>query len=373
MDKKTIPAISVIIPMYNAEKYVSECLDSILAQTFTDYEVIVVDNCSTDNSCKIVESYAPKFTNGGVERLQLVRRNVNSGNATVPRNTGLKIAHGKYIFFVDSDDAITKTALEELFKPAEKFQADVIHLGAFFRLAENDSAKNYKKSQPVIGGKNITVVKEPTAFKGDLAERVRNFGNGKFNTTPWNYLFRRDFLMDNNIIFPDLKHGEDELFDFCAICLAKKFLLVPNVVYIYRIRQDSMNRQTVSPENYVHDWFGSTLKAISLYENFMNKFDSFQKNPELKYIVFELFANHNTTHHLQIYTQIPPFQLDALIRRELEQIEDKTALTAFLFNRMNIFNVNLLQQQNLIRQQQAQIQQLQQNQNNFGGEDIFKL
>ena len=361
--------------MYNAEKYIGQLLESILVQTFTDYEVIVVDNCSTDNSAKIVESYAQKFTRGGVERLQLVRRDVNSGNATVPRNTGLKIARGEYIFFLDSDDAITKTALEELFKLAKKFQADLIHCGAFFRLLENDSAKNYKKLNPVIGSKNITVVKEPTVFSGDLAERVRNFGNGKFNTTPWNYLFRRDFLMDNNIIFPDLKHGEDEFFDFCAICLAKKILLVPNVIYIYRIRQDSMNRQAVSPEDYIHDWFGSTLKAISLYENFMNNFDSFQKNPELKYTVFELFANHNTTHHLQIYTQIPAFQLDAFIRRELEQIEDKTALAAFLFNRMNIFNVNLLQQQNLIRQQQAQIQQLQQNQNkiNFGGEDIFRL
>ena len=65
MTKQTIPAISVIIPMYNTEKYIGECLDSILAQTFTDYEVIVVDNCSTDNSAKIVESYAQKFIWGG--------------------------------------------------------------------------------------------------------------------------------------------------------------------------------------------------------------------------------------------------------------------------------------------------------------------
>ena len=65
MAEKNIPAISVIIPMYNAEKYIGECLDSILAQTFTDFEVIVVDDCSTDNSAKIVESYAEKFTKGG--------------------------------------------------------------------------------------------------------------------------------------------------------------------------------------------------------------------------------------------------------------------------------------------------------------------
>ena len=65
MDRK-IPAVSIIIPMYNAEKYIGECLDSILAQTFQDFEVIVVDDCSTDNSCAVVESYLPKFTRGGV-------------------------------------------------------------------------------------------------------------------------------------------------------------------------------------------------------------------------------------------------------------------------------------------------------------------
>ena len=63
--KKFIPAVSVIIPMYNMERYIGECLDSILAQTFTDYEVIVVDDCSTDKSCAIVENYIPKFTGGG--------------------------------------------------------------------------------------------------------------------------------------------------------------------------------------------------------------------------------------------------------------------------------------------------------------------
>ena len=65
MSKKTIPAVSIIIPMYNAEKYVGECLDSILAQTFKDFEVIVVDDCSTDNSRAVVESYVPKFRKMG--------------------------------------------------------------------------------------------------------------------------------------------------------------------------------------------------------------------------------------------------------------------------------------------------------------------
>lgn len=86
-------AVSVIIPLYNAEKYVGECLDSLLEQTFQDFEVIVVDDCSTDNSAKIVESYAPKF-NG---RFMFTILEKNSGSGALPRNKGLLLSRGEYI------------------------------------------------------------------------------------------------------------------------------------------------------------------------------------------------------------------------------------------------------------------------------------
>ena len=113
--------------MYNVEKYIGECLNSILAQTFADYEVIVVDDCSTDKSCDIVESYLPKFNSGGVEKLQLIRSKENSGGAGIPRNIGIRYSCGKYLFITDSDDAITETALEELYTSAKKFDADIVH------------------------------------------------------------------------------------------------------------------------------------------------------------------------------------------------------------------------------------------------------
>ena len=87
MTKQTIPAVSIVIPMYNAEKYIGECLDSVLAQTFTDYEVIVVDDCSTDNSPAIVKNYMSKFNTGGggssnffglnIIQVQAVRRKIS--------------------------------------------------------------------------------------------------------------------------------------------------------------------------------------------------------------------------------------------------------------------------------------------------------
>jgi len=354
--KIDIPAISVIVPMYNAEKYIAECLDSILSQTFTDYEVIVADDCSTDKSCEIVESYLPKF--GG--KLKLMRSEKNSGACPgVPRNKAIKSAGGKYLLFMDSDDGLTKTAMEELFKMAEKVQADVVHCGPFYRAEEKDSLAEYKNLKIVIGARNIVAVNQPMVLNNNLVERVKNFGAGRFNTTSWNYLFKREVIVKNKIEFPPITHGEDEFFAFCVLCKAKTFMLIPNVFYIYRIRANSLNRAPLNVEKHIHEWFGSALKAIALYDKFMDQFEEF-KNHELRYKVFELFADNNITHHIYpLYAQIPIWEIDKLIRRELEEIEDKTALTSFIFNHMNSFNLRLLQMQQALAQKDAQIKDLQ--------------
>ena len=103
--------VSVIIPVYNAEKYLRGCLESILNQTFADFEVIVVDDCSTDNSLAIAESFLEKF--GG--RLKIISLPKNTGNASVPRNEGLRFSRGEYVFFMDNDDLILDNALETLY------------------------------------------------------------------------------------------------------------------------------------------------------------------------------------------------------------------------------------------------------------------
>ena len=138
MPLKEIPAISVVIPMYNVEKYIGDCLDSLLNQTFQNFEVIVVDDCSTDNSRAVVESYAEKF--GG--RLILTKTKTNTGSAGFPRNKGIELSRGKYFFFLDADDLIITTALAELYELAEHYQADVIHSEKF--IATDEYGKNLK-------------------------------------------------------------------------------------------------------------------------------------------------------------------------------------------------------------------------------------
>ena len=183
------PKISVIIPMYNAEKYIAECLESLLAQTFQDFEVIVVDDCSTDSSCAIVESYAPKF-NGRLMLLQLDR---NTGSGAVPRNTGLKFAHGEYVFFADADDLLTLTALEELFTLAESFKVEVVYCERYYKASADLSEITLDSEQ------KRDFVARPTFESEDLSVRLKEFAMGKFLVQPWSKFVRRSILLDNEL------------------------------------------------------------------------------------------------------------------------------------------------------------------------------
>ena len=115
--------ISVIIPLYNAEKFIRKCLISVLSSKFKDYEVLVVDDCSTDSSVAEAEKLLPHFEG----RLKILSTEKNSGGPGIPRNVGIKNSAGKYITFVDNDDFLLPTALGDFFELAEKFSADVIH------------------------------------------------------------------------------------------------------------------------------------------------------------------------------------------------------------------------------------------------------
>ena len=126
MAKEKNPAISVIIPMYNTEKYIEECLQSLLNQTLKNFEVIVVDDCSTDNSVAIVQKVIPAFDAQNIE-ITVATNQTNSGCPGIPRNFGITISKGKYICFLDSDDFLSEDVLEDFYNVAEEFNADVVH------------------------------------------------------------------------------------------------------------------------------------------------------------------------------------------------------------------------------------------------------
>ena len=270
--------------MYNVEKYIGQCLDSVLNQTFEDFEFIITDDCSTDNSSKIVESYIPKFDG----RLKLVRLKKNSGGAIVPRNTGLSLSRGRYIALIDTDDMYTKTALEELYNVAEETRADIVHAERHYEAKPNHDIID--KNTPLIKKSIIRgngFVDKPTIDRNDISKRIIDWTNRRFSEYPWDKLYRRDFLLENNIKFPEgMRVRDDTLFSFYCVCLADKIVHVPNIVNIYRMRNDSLanDKVNVQLDKYLNKWLTDIIEFVRNIEKFMNKIDFFNKNPEYKYI-----------------------------------------------------------------------------------------
>ena len=213
----------MIIPIYNAAEFVGQCLESLLIQTFQDFEVIVVDDCSTDNSVAIVESYRPKF-NG---RLKLTKTEKNSGGGGyVPRNIGFKLASGKYVYFMDADDFLLGTALEIFYTTAEKHAVDVVYTAVAYKMKKINDAIVWRDSKTkgttskVLEGEEFNNFLYGLAFEGIF-------------TYPWVYFVRRDFLLQNNIAFPEIMKAGDYLWAVTVCCQTKKIFRLVKPLYFH--------------------------------------------------------------------------------------------------------------------------------------------
>ena len=275
----TAPAVSVIIPMFNASKYVGQCLESLLAQTFADFEVIVVDDCSTDSSCAIVESFAPQFG----RRLTLLQLNYNTGSGAVPRNTGLKFARGEYVYFIDADDLLTLTALEELYTLAKNFDAEVVYCEQYYKASAD-------LSKISVAGEQTDIVTRPTFESDDLAVRVDEYLHDSFWVTPWSKLVRRDLLVNCEIFFPPCKISEDDIWTCGLIFCAKKFLRVPNAVYVWRLNDESVGQKSKTLEQTLNFWISPIIRGVKVLESMLGKLEFFRENPQQLYAILEIFV-----------------------------------------------------------------------------------
>ena len=253
--------VSVIIPMYNMAEYIGECLDSLLIQTFQDFEVIVVDDCSTDNSVGIVEEYAPKF-NG---RLKLTKTEKNScGGGNVPRNVGLMLARGDYVYFMDADDMILDTALETFYKAAILYDADVVYTASRYDwngpndiyLRKDDMSRKLRDINTEL------TIDEPNK---NLSQLLIESGEGNFRAC-WTKFVRRDFLIENQIFFPNVPNAGDFIWAINMYCHAKRFLRISVPLYFYRrYNENSIIRTLRVAQEHCRYWlfaFVSFVKAL---------------------------------------------------------------------------------------------------------------
>ena len=276
---KNLPLVSVIIPLFNAEKYLGACLESLLIQTLKNLEVIVVDDCSTDSSPVLAESYLEKF--GG--RLKIITLPQNTGSGAVPRNVGLEYAQGKYVFFMDADDLIVDNALERLYNFAEEYRAEVIYMERCYLC---DAEKNL-----TLAAWTKAILKNKILFESEnLGERVHMLINFHFYWPPWSKFLRRDFLIDNDIKFPQMTIAEDVVWTFKILCLSKNFLRIPTPLYIYRSNETSMMGRKRSLESEIIFWTNPLILGLDCLDEFMRGLEYFQKNPVVRLQVLNFFA-----------------------------------------------------------------------------------
>ena len=341
--KPDCPAISVIIPLYNTEKYIGECLDSLLAQTFQNFEVIVVDDCSTDSSPAIVEKYAPKF-NGRLKFVHMEKK--SDGGGYLPRNKGVELSCGKYIFFLDSDDTVTSTAFEELYELAEKFAADVVHCEKFYTVPDElwHNAEFRKKLKPLtyLTGEKV-LVKEPVMLDDKIEERLKFFSQKKIVWNIWAQLVRRDFILENNLKVPDAA-AQDLTFTLCELCSAKRFLVVPNVVNCYRVRKNSVSTEKIDAPKLIHKWSKAVKCSVDFIDKFLSDIEIFSRRPDLKYIVLGFAFNELVEHLREVYAKVPAHALDELLRKEFAA-DNSVAFNVFTFSTMNLQRLQMIRLQ----------------------------
>ncbi len=350
------PAISVVIPVYNAEKYIGECFESILAQTFQNFEVIAVDDCSTDNSCAIVENYKPKFSG----KLKLVRLQKNCGGAGIPRNFGLRCSRGKYVWFIDSDDLITKNSMEKLYNLAEKYQADVVHCETFFNFKDGEDWRN-EKNLTVSDFQKCEFVKEPTFETNDLIQRINDFKNQKYSWSVWSKLIRRDFLTENGIEYPRVAPTEDLLFSLFMICTAQRYLRVPDIVNLYRSRSDSISNSHYKSnlDKNFKDLVSEMADGFLSAEKFFNERKIFIDNPQVKFLAEDIWVQYHLRGMTTLWdTDVPPARWLELIREVFDNFKDASILHAFLFSTLNIYRTKNIKLQFQVNNLQQEINKL---------------
>lgn len=213
-----IPLVSVIMPVYNAEKYLYQCLNSLKEQTLKNIEIICVDDGSTDKSLNILKQFAD------IDKRFIILRQKNLG-AAVARNNGIDISKGRYLIFLDSDDYFNTELLEKSLVQAQNFNADIV---IFKALAFNTNTNKTRCLNDRIS--------EYQQFYNKTFS-VKDIPNDIFNSfliAPWNKLYSKNFIKHNNLYFQNLKRSNDLFFTTSALAKAERMILLDEVLTYYR-------------------------------------------------------------------------------------------------------------------------------------------
>lgn len=259
--------ISIVIPIYNVEKYLPQCLDSVINQTHQNLEIILVNDGSTDSCGEIGEEYAAKDP-----RIKVIHK--ENGGLSDARNAGIKVATGEYIAFIDSDDFVAVDFCEKLLETLLENTADVAECD--FLAFEND--RDLEKFSTDTKEK-IEVFETEAALELLMKEY--------FKQTVWNKLYRREVLGDFE--FPVGKINEDEFWTYKVFGNAKKIVKIPDVMYFYRQQEGSIMAQQYS------------IKRLDGLTALQERIDYMKENfPNLENLAIKIFSFASLWHYQKI-------------------------------------------------------------------------
>lgn len=244
--------ISIVVPIYNIKDYLPKCLDSILHQTYKNYELILVDDGSTDGSSEICDLYA-----GGDPRIKVIHKN-NEG-VSAARNDGINLSVGTYLSFIDGDDWIEPEYLERLFNVIINNKADVAAVG--FREVYADGSCKTKKICDSLE------VLSPIEALNQAVDPVRPWVG-----YAWGKLIKSSVIKENSVTYDqEISLCEDSLFNYNAFQCIERAVKVPDILYNYYIRNDSVTRTATVNYSIFRTKITALEKASFIVENFVGE------------------------------------------------------------------------------------------------------
>ncbi|MBO6013824.1 MAG: glycosyltransferase family 2 protein [Bacteroidales bacterium] len=248
-----MPKVSIISPVYQAAPFIEACLDSILKQSFQDFEVLLVDDHGPDNSMELARSFVAQ--RGEEHRFRFLETPQNSGPG-IARNIGIEAAQGDFVVFVDSDDLLKPEYLQQLLASAVSAEGSYRDL-AYCQLAYSNG-KEYRN---------------PVLEAGMFTSRKKSFFLKHFVTFAVCFMYRREFLLENNLFFPNERNSEDTNFLTRCLLLAQSIACVDKPLYVYCVRDNSLT--TGRNRN---KW----KQRLSAANKLMEAFRSMKFNPRYK-------------------------------------------------------------------------------------------
>ena len=266
--KEVTCLISIIIPVYNAELHLSRCLDSIIRQSFKSFEIILIDDGSTDNSKSICE----KYTNIDNRISVIFRENQGPGPT---RNLGMEVAKGDYIYFVDADDILLPNALADNYKLALENDLDVV-IFSFEKIVYKSDTKTLV---------NHTFDNYLVTNNDKLSKIFWELADNGLMYAVWNKFYKKSFIMANDLKFTDCRKSQDAMFNFDVFQYADRIFINHNIYYQYHFYENNNITSRYTNDLYeIYKLYHKKLKKLLISLNLEHNTESMNKYNELLFI-----------------------------------------------------------------------------------------